>query len=202
MEVKIYKASIIIIASSHNPSILSPQWFSDNKLHDKKPEKFVNTYDFSFLDFEDLSVVVDKNRFTISAKLLNTQTLKKLSEISSQYIKLLQHNPYKALGLNFGWKVNSDNIRIDLNINGNTKKDVSRFLEEDKIKFGGMIYAKKESFDLSIRIEPRENTILNNFNYHHNIENLYIEKIISLIENYESLFNYSKHFLEKLYKRG
>lgn len=202
MEIKLYKASIIIIASSHNPSILSPQWFSDNKLHDKKPEKFVNTDDFSFLDFEDLSVIADKNRVNINAKLLNTQTLKKISEISAQYIKLLQHNPYKALGLNFGWKVNSDNIKIDLNINGNTKKDVSHFLEGNKIEFGGIIYAKKESFNLSIRIEPQANIILNNFNYHHNIENLYIEKIVSFIENYESLFNYSKHFLEKLYKRG
>ncbi|MDD2353678.1 MAG: hypothetical protein PHX56_09040 [Atribacterota bacterium] len=202
MEIKIYKSSIVILASSHNPSILSPEWINKNNVYDKKPDRFVNTNDFSFLDFKELSIVLDMNRLTISSKKHSEKTLELLSRIAGKYLELLPHNPYKALGLNFGWQIISPSNKINLTINNHDKDNISNFLNENKIIFGGIIYVNMENCKLRINIEPNDNILLYNFNYHHNIENLYNDKTISFIKNYKTLLKQSESFLKKLYQEG
>ncbi len=101
MEIKIERADIVIVASAHNPSIVSPQWLKGKKLIVEDPKQFVHTPDFSLFDSETFSLVVDRERLQITAKKKDSGTLKSLASVGSGYIDLLPHVPYKSVGLNF-----------------------------------------------------------------------------------------------------
>jgi len=186
MESKLRRADIVIIASAHNPSIIAPQWLKDNSLIIESPIHFVHTPDFSLFDSESFSLVVDHQRLQITAKKQDKESLRSLANIASNYVKLLPHIPYRSLGLNFIWSIHFDEgekvAKIRLNIN---ESNLSSLFEGHEVNYGGIIYAKKESYTLKLVIEPQgRNTLVHNFNYHHEAEGISVEDLARLIDNF------------------
>jgi len=87
----------------------------------EEPSHFIHTPDLSILESESFSVVVDHQRLQIVVKKQDTRSLESLANIASNYVKLLPHIPYKALGLNFTWTIEVDDgeelPKIEININ-------------------------------------------------------------------------------------
>jgi len=200
MEIKLGRADIVIVASAHNPSIVSPQWLKEKKLIVEDPKQFVHTPDFSLFDSETFSLVVDRERLQITAKKQDRETLKSLASVGSGYINLLPHVPYRSLGLNFVWLAESDegDVLPKINISVGFINNLSSILTDQELNYGCIIYARKDPYLLKLTIEPRgKNTLVYNFNYHHGVEGLNKDKILEHLGNFMSLYEKSKEIVEK-----
>lgn len=200
MEIKLGRADIVIVASAHNPSIVSPQWLKEKKLIVEDPKQFVHTPDFSLFDSETFSLVVDRERLQITAKKQDRESLKSLASVGSGYINLLPHVPYRSLGLNFVWLAESDegDVLPKINISVGFINNLSSILTDQELNYGCIIYARKDPYLLKLTIEPRgKNTLVYNFNYHHGVEGLYKDKILEHLGNFMSLYEKSKEIVEK-----
>ncbi len=204
MEVKHRQADIVIIASAHNPSIIAPQWLKDKSLIVEEPDHFVHTPDFSLFDSASFSLIVDHQRLQIIVKKQDKKSLESLANIASNYIKLLPHIPYKALGLNFVWAIEVDDgdklPKIGLNIN---KSDLIPVFEGHEVGYGGIIYARKEPCVLKLVIEPEgETALVHNFNYNYELAGMSVEDIVQLINNFLTINEDSSNIVKSLYLMG
>lgn len=101
----VLSTNVVILAHFHNPSILNPDFLRINKIVDEQWEvlETITTAPFSQLRFQNgISITVDNERLNIS------ETIKgdypehsKIYEIAKNYIKLLEHVKYTAVGLNW-----------------------------------------------------------------------------------------------------
>ena len=204
MEAKLRRADIVIIASAHNPSIIAPEWLKDKSLIVEEPSHFVHTPDLSIFESESFSVVVDHQRLQIVVKKQDTRSLESLANIASNYVKLLPHIPYKALGLNFTWTIEVDDgeelPKIEININ---KSDLMSVFEGHEVDCGGIIYARKEPYMLKVVIELQGgNTLVHNFNYNHELEGMSVEDIVKLINDFIAIKEDSSSIVKGLYSIG
>jgi hypothetical protein len=204
MEAKLRRADIVIIASAHNPSIIAPQWLKDNSLIIEEPLHFVHTPDFSLFESESFSLVVDHQRLQITAKKQDKGSLKALANVASNYVKLLPHIPYGSLGLNFVWSIHFDEgekvAKIGLNIN---ESNLVSLFEGHEVNYGGIVYAKKESYTLKLVIEPQgKNALVNNFNYHHELEGMSVEDLAKLIDSFLTRYEDSSRIVKGLCSIG
>jgi len=204
METKLIRADIVILASAHNPSIIAPQWLKDNSLIVEEPKHFVHTPEVSLFESESFSLVVDQERLQIIAKNQDEKSLRSLANICGNYVKLLPHIPYSALGFNFLWTVEIDKgeklPQMGLNINNTDLKSVFKGY---KVGYGGIIYAEKGSYKLKIVIEPRGvRTLVHQFNYHHELKGILTENIIKLLNDFLTRYKDSSKIIKKLYLGG
>jgi hypothetical protein len=145
MEIKLRRADIVIIASAHNPGIVSPQWLKEKKLIVEDPKQFVHTPDFSLFDSETFSLVVDRERLQITTKKKDSGTLKSLASVGSGYIDILPHVPYKSVGLNFVWLAESNEGEVlpKIKISIGSINNLSSTLTDHELNYGCIIYARK-----------------------------------------------------------
>jgi len=204
MEAKLRRADIVILAAAHNPSIIAPQWLKDNSLIVEKPEHFIHTPDLSIFESETFSLVVEQERLQITAKKQDERSLRSLANIGGDYVKLLPHIPYSALGFNFLWSIEIGKgeklPQIGLNINNTDLKSVFKGY---KVDFGGIIYARKGPYKLKLVIESQvRNTLVHKFNYHHELKGISTEDIIKLLNNFLIRYKDSSKIIKKLYLGG
>nr|QNO49448.1 hypothetical protein OCBBGKCP_00005 [Methanosarcinales archaeon ANME-2c ERB4]QNT35662.1 hypothetical protein GNCGGNMO_00024 [uncultured Methanosarcinales archaeon] len=204
MEAKLRRADIVLIASAHNPSIMAPQWLKDESLILEEPSHFVHTPDLAIFESESFSLVVDHHRLQIAVKKQDTGSLESLANIVSNYVKLLPHIPYKALGLNFVWTIEVDDgeelPKIELNIN---KNDLMSIFGGTEVSCGGIIYTRKESYMLKVVIEPQGGgTLVHNFNYNYELEDMSVGGIVKLIDNFLTMKEDSSSIVKGLYRVG
>lgn len=204
MEAKLRRADIVIIASAHNPSIMAPQWLKDESLILEDPSHFVHTPDLAIFESESYSLVVDHHRLQIAVKNQDTRSLESLANIISNYVKLLPHIPYKALGLNFIWAIEVDDgeelPKIELNID---KSDLMSVFGGHEVSCGGIIYARKEPYMLKVVIEPQGgNALVHNFNYNYELEDVSVEDIVKLVNNFLTIKGDSSSIVKGLYAIG
>ncbi|MBE0516023.1 MAG: hypothetical protein IBX41_01350 [Methanophagales archaeon] len=204
MEVKPRRKDIVIIASAHNPSIIAPQWLKDNSLILEEPIHFVHTPDFSLFESESFSLLVDHQRLQITAKKQDDATLNSLADLAAKYVDLLPHIPYQSLGLNFTWSVEMAEgetlPKIEVNINGT---DLLSVFEDHDVHYGGIIYARSAIYVLKLVIESQEkNSLINNFNFHHELKGRSLEDIRQFIGNFSTRYDDSLRILKNLYSLG
>jgi hypothetical protein len=145
MGIKLERADIVIVASAHNPSIVSPQWLKEKKLIVEGPKQFVHTPDFSLFDSETFSLVEDRERLQITAKKQDRETLKSLASVGSGYINLLPQVPYKSLGLNFMWLAESNEGEVlpKIKVSIGFINNLASILTDHELNYGCISYARK-----------------------------------------------------------
>lgn len=200
MEFRPRLADIVILASAHNPSIMSPQWLKDNSLITEEPKHFVHTNDFSVFESDSFSVVVDHQRLQITAKKQDKTSLDSLAKAAAGYVKLLHHIPYISLGSNFVWSCvvgeGEELPNIGLSVNAN---DLKALFKGHEVSYGGIIYAKKEPYRLKLVIEKQgNNSFVQNFNYHYELSGMAAENIIGLIGDFLSRYEDSARIVREL----
>ena len=187
----------VIIASSHNPSILSPEWLKKHKLTEESAKTFVNTPDFSLFKSESFQIIIDRQRLQITSKKKDKYSLMSLARITKQYIKLLPHIPYQSLGINFVWEIQNKKDKVfDIKTTINKKK-FNLVFKDHKIDIGSIIYAKMPAYRLKMVFQPQDNQhFIVDCNFHYDISKYSIDKILKIPDNLIDFFNYTKKSIE------
>jgi hypothetical protein len=203
MDANLTSADLVILASAHNPSVLSPEWLKDRNLISDDPVNFIHTPDLSVFESKDFSLIVDRQRMQIVSKKFDSKSLEIIKNIAINYIRLLPNIPYRAYGANFVWliKANASETIPDISIKINELNAFPEILGGHELNYGCIIKANKPPYLLKLVIEPQgENILIINFNYHHEIKNVDESKRINYISNYISLLEYSQSVVDSIIK--
>lgn len=203
MDVKLTSADLVILATAHNPSILSPEWLNEKKLVSNDPINFIYTPDLSVFESKDFSLIVDRQRMQIVSKNFDLKSLELVKNIAAKYIELLPNIPYKAFGANFVWamKATASEIIPDISININGSNNFSEILSGHDLSYGCIIRAKRSPYLLKLVVEPQgERSLIINFNYHHEIIKGEESKLTDYLNNYVNLLNYSQCIVNSIIK--
>ena len=201
MKIKIIKADLVILATAHNPSILSVPWLKQKKLINVDPKQFMHTPDLSVFDTESFSLIVDRQRLFYSLKKHNLNNFKSLTKFGNKYIKILPHIPYTALGINFAWinKLKGKESFQKICIDKNSKLNFKKAFPKHNLDFGHIVFARKNPYLLKLTIEPKGRAeFIFNFNYHHEVKGIDIDIIRGYIDSFIKYYQHSKKIVESI----
>lgn len=191
MGISLKEMNIILLASAHNPSIMSPDWLNDKGLVSEKPENFIHTPDLSLFESPSYSIILDRQRIQIGAKKYSAQELDSIGSIACKYVTLLREIPYTALGLNLTWLAFADEAFIPPKIKLSVgTSNLVEILKEHSLRYGGIIFANKDPYRLTIT-PIDDNTNNYKFNYHFDLAGSGREKVIDYINSFKSLYDQS-----------
>ena len=175
MQLKWTRANVSLIAESHNPSILSPDWIEHHILGESR-ENFIHTPIFSHYQSRSFSLVVEQNRFQLSLRVLSEAALPELQGAASKYIGTLPQVPYRAVGLNFSWTAAAErpeegfNLMAQLFSSGIER--IRKVFSGGTVKIGTILYHEAAGYRLQLQVVPQvgtEGNLVLNFNYHFDV---------------------------------
>lgn len=168
-EITLTGTNLVILAKSHNPTIVSKDWLKLRKIVEDKENftKFTHTPILSFVETENFRFIVDPDRLQISITKINEENIKNLPIITEKYINQLPETSYTAIGLNYNYNIElqaeylKDIFSPDEN---NFKK-----LFSDEYQLGGTIIFNYKKFIVKTELNPlfnEKDKIAANFNFH------------------------------------
>lgn len=165
-------ANVVLLAQSHNPSILSPGWIQQNHIIEEPPENFVHTPVFSLYLSSTFQLMVEQERFQLNLRVLSEANLQVLQGAASRYIQTLPHVPYKAVGLNLTWLATVERPEEEERLFFSGSERLRNAFPEGEVKVGTFLYNVVHGYRLRLLAEPRLQTkggLGLDFNYHFDV---------------------------------
>ena len=115
MTERLLQFSIVIIASDHNPTILNPDFLHVQRI---VPEDWgwelasppIVTPPFATVQYASgVSISVESNKLQISDTKITEPTKSKIVEIAKQYVHVVPHVRYTAVGINYRFAIEVEN---------------------------------------------------------------------------------------------
>ena len=200
---KLVKASIVIVANVHNPSIVSPEWLKKFDFIKEEPLQFIHTPDFSAIETEIFNLIADRQRLQITLKRINKKNLLFMMKLVQKYVEILPHIPFRSLGLNFDWLIEKfdENKLPHIQLNVGNIKNFKEVFPGHNVNFGLRIFAIKKPYALKLTVDPTsKNTLICMFNYHHEVVELSADIIVEYLNQIEELYTNSKEITDRISK--
>jgi len=165
MEFPLIRANLVVLAKNHNPSIVSKEWLTRNKIIEEGITSFTHLPVVSVIDTNSFNLVVDPERLVLSVKEISSDNLTMLPKIISKYITQLPETTYTAMGFNYHYRVEIGQKKLKDVLLINDKRLVEIFSEN--YTFGGIITFHFNDFVVTLTFRPISNTeIRAEFNFH------------------------------------
>jgi len=200
MGMRFISADMVLLAAGHNPALVSPEWLKERGLVEEEPNQFVHTSQFSLFDSDTISLLIDNQRLHVTSKRGDVAALERLATIGVEYVHLLPHLPYRAIGLNFRWVVEStvDEPIPSISTKVEESGDLAAVFPEHEIRCGALLHARKDPYVLKLTIEPQDNdALVYSFNYHHDVSGFGIDELGNCIETLPSLSKQSRQAVRR-----
>ena len=170
MQPVLTQANIVILASHHNPGLVSKDWLDQKGILAEESINYINTPGFSLVETANYTLQIDQQRLNIGLKSFNENLLKHLPAIAHKYIEVLPETPFRSVGLNSNWvvPVGSPDVLKDIFV-----ADIKQFdaiFHEGNYDIGGIVIYEYNPFRLQLTARPeRDNHVSLDFNYHSDI---------------------------------
>ncbi|WP_424945857.1 hypothetical protein [Candidatus Spongiihabitans sp.] len=204
---KVDNVSVVIVAQSHNPSIVNPDFLKNNGIvaRDLEPTgPLLITPVVAQIEYGDIAWMVMPERCTIHERVnAKFQESYRVYQCAQKYIEVLKHIPYTALGLNW---------LIHITLNADSHEWVkSKFLKDSEAQkeiVGAEFTLKLQPDDLSIcslstKIPDRSSVIVD-CNFHFELKNPKskineLKEILKRVSHYQDVLSgyLNKYFLEE-----
>jgi hypothetical protein len=184
------RASIVILAQSHNPSIISPDWVRSKLSINEKEQNFVHTPPFSLFDSASFLLTVDTDRWELVPKILDDVHILICGQAASSYFRVLSHIPYKRLGLNYIWayspSIKGERLpQVGLKINNINPNEIFR---AKSVRYGGTVEVDFKDYILKLTMNYKgDKTLVFNYNFSHDIQSWSTRKRVGAANTFLSL---------------
>jgi hypothetical protein len=165
-------ASIVLLASNYNPSIVSKEWLYNKNIFTQSSTNFLHTPVFSLVENEVFSLSVDQGRFQVTAKKVTNDTLVAISRMAERFVEVLPETPYRAIGINYEYYIERDRCELGTILSPNDKR-LSQILAPE-YQLGATFVFGYEKFIATLAIQPlvdRTNRYRMALNFHCSIAN-------------------------------
>lgn len=170
MQVVLTQANIVILASNHDPGIVSKEWLNQKDILTEVPVNYINTPGFSLVETENHALHIDPQRLNISLKKRYENMLSHLPVIAGKYVEALPETPYRAVGLNSNWIAQLEHLDVLKGIFIKTPDQFDAIFHEGNYNIGGIVFYEYVPFLLQLTIKPEDNNNVSlDFNYHSDV---------------------------------
>ena len=197
MKVVPIQANIVILASNHNPGIVSKEWLNQKEIFTETPTNFVHTPEFSLVETDNYSLQIDTQRLNIGLKSADEDRLTRLPIMANQYIKALPETPYSAVGLNSNWiaQLESPDVLKDIFITKPAHLDA--IFHEGNYNIGGIVLYEYSPFGLQLTIKPdKDNNVSLHFNYHSDVSGF--DELSERISRFDKIIEHARNIAIEL----
>ena len=164
------QAAIVVLASNHNPGIVSKEWLNQKKIFMDTPTNFIHTPEFSLIETENFSLHIDPQRLNIGIKGPNEEMLARLPFVADKYVEALPETPYRAVGLNSSWIIQPESPDVLKGIFLTHPSQLDTIFRDKPYNIGGIVLYEYDPFNLQLTIKPdKDDNIRFDFNYHSNV---------------------------------
>ncbi len=205
----------IHIAGAWNQAILNPDWLVKHvpSLSEPSAPPAVEMTIFPFrirVAFEDVFIKPSQESLVIEPRKSDSDTLEKISKISEEIYKQLQHTPVTAIGHNFAYTLDSDesftstNTNIDEPFKDNLPGDLSASIEPDiasQLRYSLNFTDKQYTLNLTLENKV-DGTRMLHFNFHHNLRSRTIEEVNVLLTSFLESYDIANNFKNKMIKEN
>ena len=197
MRVVLTQANIVILASNHNPGIVSKEWLNQKGIFTETATKFVHTPEFSLIETDNYLLHIDPQRLNIGLKTPNEERLAGLPAIATQYIDALQETPYRAVGLNSNWVVQLESPDVLKGIFVTNQTQLDAIFHEGQYDIGGIVIYDYDPFRLQLTIKPdKDNNVRLDFNYHSDVSE--VDALSERIRHFDKITEHAHNIAIKL----
>ena len=185
MKVVLTQANIVILASNHDPGIVSRDWLIQKEILTEASINHINTPGFSLVETANYLLQIDQQRLDIRLKGFNEHLLARLSIMAGKYIEVLPATRYSAVGLNSNWIAQLDHPNALKDIFAARRKQFDTTFHEGTYEVGGIVIYRYDPFRLQLTVTPQQsNNARLDFNYHSDISEVEVlgEAIGRLVE--------------------
>jgi hypothetical protein len=191
-------ANIVLLATSHNPSVLSAEWLKNCCGVEEKPTNLLSSAELFFLDSEATQIMCEPNRLQIISK----RPLGEFNPASvvSKYVENLPHIKYGALGLNYVWRIPTDADRLKFGMTANGKVLPDKF-DSYAVEFGGILYFHADGDVCKVVIDkpnPKLRTL--NINFHFETADKGLDYLKGKVALYETHKQFGKRLVGDYFK--
>lgn len=193
-----------VIVGQWNPNIFKPDWVQKHLANDKNDpvEIAFPIGDPSLppkIHLDDVFIFPSQGKLEIKAQNPTQENLTSTTAAAKKCLKLLEHTPISAVGINIGFTSSADGAE---SIIGLFSFDDAALIDSDSFKFqGGKIKRKFKLVDCILNLSIAYNTtdIKVDFNFHFDSKDTAeaIQKLIS--SSAETLYNKASKFLKDTY---
>jgi hypothetical protein len=165
------------LANKHNPAIASKDWLTQKNIIEEEITKFTHLPVVSLIETENFELVVDLDRLQLSIKKISPENLETLPQIIFKYMSKLPETPYTAIGFNYSYHIEIDQMKLKNLLLINDKKLTEIFTES--YMFGILVKFQYKDFKVTLTLNPINGTKIKvDFNFHFESN-----KIESLLKN-------------------
>jgi len=191
---KLDNTNVVILARSHNPTIVSKEWVIKKEVLEEPIINFIHTPPFSMVENNDLRIHVDSGRMQIIVKGVEPDIIDKLPIVIKNYVNSLPETPYTAIGFNFSYREITEK-----NLGSIFSPDVEKFRKafSEDYRVGGTIRFNFEDFIVTVNLLPDEK-VLANFNFHSDIKEG-SSGIMEKLKSYHETMRKAEEVLEVLF---
>ena len=194
MKVVQAQASIVVLADSHNPTIVTKEWLARKEILAETPVDFTHTPYFSSVETTNFILYVDPQRLRVDAKNINQVSLSGLPEIIKKYVEKLSEVPYSAVVYNSRWQVHDmpHPDKLKAIFSGNAEQFTKVFGKQHNV--GGIVLWEYDAFRVQLTANPAQANPGIDLNYHSNVEvvdDLYkrLSKFVDVTEHANRIVN-------------
>ena len=177
--------NVVVVTDTINPSMFGPFWFTENKIF--KPEEIladsVFVTGFTSLSSIDSQITIVPNQIQMSIKETSqSASYTCLKNRLAKILQLLSTIPVKAIGINFLWKVASEELDVhslSKNLFADNTTRIYDYFSKADARFGAYFSQNiDDNTRLKLDIKPvhaeeeagkKSEFILASFNYHRDI---------------------------------
>jgi len=162
-------ASLVIVASNYNPSIVSRDWLRQKGIFPGPVSNFFHAPVFALVESEDFSLTVDEARLQVTTKRVTTDNLNEMTRIAERFVEILPETPYKAIGMNYQYDVAEEKCDLYSVLSPNSSK--LRDLLSSQYEVGATLKFKYTEFVTTLTIQPsvgKQHQYRLSFNFHSN----------------------------------
>jgi hypothetical protein len=197
-KLELVSANIVLLAASHNPSVLSAEWLKTCCGVNEKPTNLLSSPELFFLESEAAQIMCEQNRLQIIAKRPFGEF--KPGDVVRRYIEALPHIHYGALGLNYVWMIptNADSLKFGMTVNG---KALPEKFENYSVEFGGILYFHADGDVCKVVIDkpnPKVRTL--NINFHFETTDKDLDALKSKVARYEAHKEFGQRLVGNYFK--
>jgi|GEM_PF-1237268 len=200
---KLIRSNIVIIADTHNPSIISSEWLSKYCYVKDKAIQFFHTPEFSLFESDNFAITVDRSRLEINTKLFNDKAFEKIANIATNYVKTLIHIPYISLGLNYIYRYESSKNKIPIFKFSISNNSIPAKIGNYKIENGCIIYGISSDHRMKLLVEilsPEKMGFNVNFNF--DVKGKPDDFLLSSISLIKEKLNFSSNVINNMFLIG
>jgi hypothetical protein len=186
--------NVVILAKSHNPTIVSKEWLIRNEILEEPIVNFIHTPPFSMVESNDLRIHVDSDRMQMIVKKVEPNIIDKLPSVIRHYVTSLPETPYTAIGFNFSYREITEK-----NFGNIFSPDVEKFRKafSEDYRVGGIIQFNFDKFIVTLNLRPEDKGIAS-FNFHSDVKGGSSE-IIEKLNSYHEIMRKAEGVLEVLF---